>query len=151
MNDKDNNQHKDDVLSDDITKLFDNFIKEGVVIKEEEVLPDLKIKLKVLSVGELLAAQSIIDESSGPVDIVSKVRGASILSQAILALNNMDIEKDSYSPKEIRIRRATLYTQILRMPSIAVQKMYELYLRAVEEQNQRYNNIGKMAEDIENF
>ena len=37
------------------------------------------------------------------------------------------------------------------MPGIVIQKMYELYIEAVNEQNSKYENFSDTIEEMENF
>ena len=88
-------ENKENELGQDLFKIFDNFIKPGVVVEEKEVVNGMKIKLRVLNISEQLEAESIISTERVPADVVAKVRGASILSQAILSINGSDIEKEN--------------------------------------------------------
>ena len=139
--------------NDDLLNFFEEFLKPGVVIKEKEVVDGFKIKLKVLNSEELLQAESILLNSNStiPVDILHKVRAASILSQSILQLNGIVIDKEEAPKEEARLRRHELYKQILKMPAILVQKTYEFYIEAVNEQNSFYENGKESIEKIENF
>ena len=145
-----NNKEKNDITKD-LSMIFDNFIKSGVVENEREIVPGFKIRVKVLNTGELLVAESIMNNSSAPADIVARVRAASILSQAILMLNGSPIEREDLSSEEVRIRRAMLYTELLKMPAMVIHKAYQFYIECVEEQNSKYSNIKETMEDIQNF
>lgn len=141
-----------DFKQDDLINLFDNFIKPGVVIKEKEVIPGLTVKLKVLNTGELLTAESIIGLNKDiPLDVAQKVRAAGILTYAIISINGVNIEREDASVEENRQRRVLLYNQLLQMPPFIIQKMYMLYLEAVKEQEQMYNNVEELKQNIENF
>jgi hypothetical protein len=150
------NNMADNVINFDNTKeleqFFDGFIKKGVVIKDREIVPGMKIKLKVLDTGELLAAESILSATNPniPPDVIQKVRGASILSQALLSINDMVVERETLTKEEIRLRRISLYQNLLRMPAIVIQKAYELYVEAAREQNKLYED-GQLVDKIENF
>ncbi|MGL5715990.1 MAG: hypothetical protein ACRCX2_23445 [Paraclostridium sp.] len=135
----------------DLNLFFDSFIKTTELVREKEVVPGLTVKLRALNAGDLLVAQSIMSHSDSPTDIVVKIRAASILSQSLLNLNDMDIEREGFTEKEIRDRRVLLYSQLLKMPGIVIQKMYEFYLEVVEEQNEKYKNFPKTVDDITNF
>ena len=145
-----NNKEKNDITKD-LSMIFDNFIKSGVVENEREIVPGFKIRVKVLNTGELLVAESIMNNSSAPADIVARVRAASILSQAILMLNGSPVEREDLSSEEVRIRRAMLYTELLKMPAMVIHKAYQFYIECVEEQNSKYSNIKETMEDIQNF
>lgn len=150
-NDNNNKNKKEEDLNSDLQFLFDGFIKEGKIVDEKEVVPGFKVKLKVLDTGELLIAESIMSESTAPVDIVARVRAASILSQAIIELNGAVIEKEGSSPQDIRIRRALLYKQLLKLPAIVVQKSYAFYIDCVKKQDKKYTDVQKTMDEIENF
>lgn len=137
--------------ANDILNFFDNFLKPGVIIKEKEVVPGFKIKLKALNIEEMMIAESIIAADKMPNDILFKVRGASTLSQAIISMNDILIEHDNKSDEENRIRRYELYKNILKMAPVLIQKIYEFYIEAVNEQNAIYNDPEKLGKDIENF
>lgn len=135
----------------DVVMLFDNFIKTGKLEKEKEVVPGMTIKLKPLNTSELIAAEAIMSYSSAPADIVAKVRGASILSQAMISINGDIMASDNIDSEALRQRRIVLYQQILKLPPIVIQRMYEFYLEVVEEQKNKYENIEDTVRDIENF
>ena len=137
----------------DLSLFFENFIKTGIVTKEREIVPGFKVKLKVLNIGELMSAETISFQmnSDFPVDVVLKLRSASVLSQAILSVNGIEILKDSNTKQENRSRQNLLYRQLLDMPAYVIQKTYELYIEAVEEQNNIYKTANSVGDKIENF
>lgn len=145
MNEEKNKENQD------LNLLFDNFLKPGIVIKEKEVVGGFKVKLKPLTTGELLTAEAIMDSSSAPADVVARIRGASILSQAVIAINDVEIEQSDYTPQELRNRRLVLYRQLLKMPPVVIQKAYELYIECVNEQNKKYDDVGELTKKVENF
>jgi hypothetical protein len=146
------NKVQDFNVNQDITLFFNNFIKSGEVIKERTVAPNFKVKLRVLNTGELLAAESVLLSTEGIAsDIVAKVRAASILSQAVISINGIDIEKENLKKEENNMRRSSLYQQLLKTPAIIVQKAYALYIEAVKEQNEMYDDIGELTEKTKNF
>lgn len=138
-------------MEKEISSIFDNFIKSGYLTKEKEVVPGLKVKVKVLNTGELLAAQTIMSHENAPSDIVVKLRAASILSQCLLEFDGTKVVPDICDEREERARRVLLYSKLLQMPSLVIQKMYELYLEAVKDQNNKYSDLSKTGEEIENF
>lgn len=146
-----NEQNKQDTIMSDLSMIFDNFIKTGNVEKEKEVVPGFKVRLKVLNTGELLVAESIMNTNSAPADIVARVRAASILSQAIVSLNGSPIEREDLNKQDIRVRRTMLYTELLKMPAMAIHKAYEFYVECVNEQNRKYENIGETVKEMQNF
>lgn len=135
----------------DLNLFFENFLKTTELVKEREITPGLTVKLRVLNAGDLLVAESIMSHSDSPSDIVVKIRAASILSQSLISINEVEIERKGFTDREIRERRVALYGQLLKMPSMIIQKMYELYLEAVQEQNSKYENTSELGEDITNF
>lgn len=137
--------------NEDLTLIFDSFIKNGEVQKEKEIAKGFKVKLRALDTGELLIAESIMDKSTAPADIVAKVRAASILSQAIVAVNDVPIEREDYNNIEIRRRRMQLYTQLLKMPPVIIHKTYEFYIECVEDQNSKYRDFEKTTDQIKGF
>lgn len=139
--------------SEDLNNFFEGFLKSGVVIKEKEVVPGLTVKLKVLNTSELLSAESILlaGNPNIPSDIIQKIRAASILSQAILIINGVEVEKENMIGMQIVERRQTLYSNIIKMPAYVIQKIYELYIEAVREQNDIYSSEEKVRDKVENF
>lgn len=137
---------------DALNVFFESFIKTGHVVLEEEIVPDLKIKVRPLNTGELLSAEAILKTGGGmPDDIVAKVRAASILSQAIISINEIDIESDESAPGINSMKRVQLYQTLLKMPPIVVHKGYKLYVKAVKMQNEKYEDMKGMFENSENF
>ena len=155
--DKQRQTSKDDItnpsFNQELSIFFENFLKEGTIVKEKEIVPGLKIKIKVLNTEELLVAESILSNQNPhiPSDVIIKVRAASILSQAIVKLNDMDIERDNLSEEENNARRRGLYKQVLKMPALVIQKAYEFYIEAVQEQNSIYDNPKELSDKISNF
>lgn len=152
MSEKEQNiEDKKEDITSDLNDFFDNFIKEGSIIEEREIVPKFKVKVRVLSTGELVAAEAIMSRSSAPSDVVAKVRGCSILSQAIVALNDNPIELPTYTEDECRRRRIILYKQLLKMPAIVIHKAYKFYVECVTKQNNLYTDFGETVNKIENF
>ena len=146
-------QPQDFTKEDDLYSFFDNFIKKGVVIKEKEIVPGFNIKIKVLDTGELLSAESVLSVTNPniPYDIIQKVRAASVLSQAIISINGINVEQPD-APTDVNYqRRSGLYSKLLKMPALVIQQSYELYIEAVREQNSLYNNQVDMSDKVENF
>lgn len=135
-----------------LTLFFENFIKTGTVVKEKEVLKNFKVKLKVLDTGELLDAQAVLSLTNPgiPADVAIKVRGAAILSRSIISINDIEVESKDLTDEENRLKRHSLYRQLLRTPAIVIQKAYELYIEAVKEQNEFYTGKN-LTDNIENF
>lgn len=151
MSKETNIDNKETELGKDLFNIFDGFVKKGTVVEEREVISGFKVKLKVLNVSELMEAESIINIDRAPSDIVAKVRGASILSQAILTLNGNDIEKENLTKEEIRTRRFILYKQLLTLPAIVIQKIYSFYIECVKKQERYYSDFGKTVDEMQNF
>lgn len=144
-------QDKKVSANSDLSLLFENFLKPGIVIKEKEIVPGYTLKVKPLGTGELLMAEAIMDSAKAPSDIVAKVRGASILSQAIISINGLEIEPEGKTAEEIRLRRIELYAQLLKTPPVIVHKSYQFYISCVEEQNKKYENLDEVTKEVENF
>jgi hypothetical protein len=153
MNDKNIAEDaKDFEQTDDLDLFFNNFIKKGNVEDEKQIVPGFTIKLKALNTGELLTAESImLMDRNVPNDIVVKVRSASILSQAILSINGMSVDKEGWNKDEIAKRRSKLYRQLLSMSAYVIQKAYEAYIEIVDKQNHLYSNAEETVKNIENF
>ncbi|MEG0728124.1 MAG: hypothetical protein RR420_00740 [Anaerovoracaceae bacterium] len=134
-----------------INNFFEDFIKRGQIVEEKEVLPGMNIKLRALNTEESLNAESIIRESKLPADIVAKVRAASILSQALISINGMPIVDENDSDDIQRIKRMHMYNNLMKTAPVAVEKMYALYVQAVNKQVEIHNSPSIMMEECENF
>lgn len=138
--------------NDDLFNIFEDIIKPGLIELEREVVKGFKIKVKVLDTGEAVAAESVMRyDPRVPVDLVARVRGAAILSRAIVSLNNDTIEREDMTPEQISVRRDILYKQLLKLPALVIQKAYELYVEAYNKQQDVYKNLGESSEEIKNF
>jgi hypothetical protein len=144
---------KDFDSCEDLNMFFDNFIMTGVVVKEEEVVPGFKLKLKVLNTEELLTAESILLRANPgiPFDVIEKLRAASILSQSVLDINGVPVDKEDCTKEQNHVRRSMLYRKLLQMPAIVIQKSYELYVKAAREQTDLYTKTTETDKKIENF
>lgn len=140
-------------INKDIIKFFDTFLKPGIAVVEGEVRQGLHMTIKALTAGELIIAESLIKvhNPNTPYDIIAKIRGAAILSQAILKLGDMEIDRSDMSLADNRIRRENLYTKLLEFPPSIISDAYELYLKAVQKQNEFFDKPAEMKEKIENF
>ena len=143
----------DATFANDLMSFFDNFLKTGVIVKEKLIVPGFQVKLKVLNTEELLLAETILAATNPniPMDVIQKVRAASILAQAIITINGLEVEKEDMAPGENSKRRDNLYRHILKMPALVIQKTYEFYIEAVKEQNALYENHAETGKKIENF
>jgi hypothetical protein len=135
----------------DLDNIFDTFIKEGSITKEKEIVPGFRIKLKVLSVGELLSAEAAINADMMPMDVVVRARSARILSVALVSINGVDIERPSDTKEVVLERRNACYRKLLDMAPIVIQKAYEYYIELVKEQTAYYEKDKKLVEETENF
>lgn len=131
----------------EIENLFNNLIIPGVLIKEKEVVPGVKIKLKPLDVGEIVMAENMINNDI-PKDIATKLRAASILSRAIISINDLSFESEVRDERESKIR--TLYSYLLKLPPLMIFKAYDFYLETVKEHDS-FIMSGKRDEEIGNF
>jgi len=149
--DKNHEENNNNTL--DMIKFFDTFLKPGTAIIEKEIVPGLQVKIKALTANELIIAESMIrvNNPSIPMDIIQKIRGAAILSQAIIQLNDMVIEREDMDVADNRARREQLYRNLLDFPPIVIAKAYDAYLEAVKMQNDFYEKPSEMKGQIENF
>lgn len=140
-------------VSLDISNIFENFIKPGLFVDEREVVPGLSVRLKSLNTNELMSAEAEINAQNPmiPADIIVKLRGASILSHAIITLNGVEVEKENMTEKDISLRRYALYKKLLEMPTIVIEKMYRFYLEVVATQNKFFDFPDRLGKEIENF
>lgn len=139
---KETTSEKDTALA--LENIFDNFLKPGVVIREAEVVPGMKVKMRPLNIQEMALAFSVINSEQTPADVYGKVRAVSTLAQAIMAVNDVEITQDA---------RGQLYQQLSRLPAVVVERLYEFYASLVEEQNHIYTQAGtdEAIEAVENF
>lgn len=138
--------------NDDLFNIFDEIIKPGNVELEREVMNGWTVRVKVLDTGEAVAAEAVMRyDGAIPSDLVARVRGASILSRAIVSINGDVIEREGMDRRAIDARRSVLYTQLLKLPAVIIQKTYELYVEAYEKQQEYYKNLNKTGEEIKNF
>lgn len=136
----------------DITNIFNDIIKDGYKSKEREVIPGFKVKLRPLSYNELSRAEAEISRRNPgiPEDITVKLRCGKILSYAIISLNGSLIDDDE-NPERNDERRIFLYDQLVTMPTIFIQKTYQLYIDSVNEENIFYENPQEVNEEIKDF
>ena len=53
--------------------------------------------------------------------------------------------------KSASYKRAAMYNNLLKLPPQLLEKIYAMYLEAVKEQNELYNNPQSIEEKSENF
>lgn len=137
----------------DLDNIFDNFIKDGYVSDEREVIKGLRIKVKTLNSNELFKAEAEISERNPgiPQDITAKLRCAKILSYAIVTLNGNTILNDGATEEEKNDRRIALYIHLMKSPTILVQNAYDFYLETMQKEYNYYSIPNKISEEVENF
>jgi hypothetical protein len=74
------------------------------------------------------------------------------LSKAIVKIGGNLIEREDMDEEQIRMRRFTLYTQLIKMPPHLLTKMYAFYLETVQKQDAFYtapvDDVLNKAEDF---
>ena len=148
-------------INEELYSFFSNFISKGKVYKEGEVAPGFFVKLRALTTEEIIEAESVIISATDNLivaDIGARIRSCSILSFAIEVIG----EKEIYTQEELMgateedknnatYKRAALYNNLLKLPPQLLSKIYEMYLSAVREQNQLYQNPKDIEDKSENF
>lgn len=145
---------KNEAISSDIVSLFDEIITKGVITGDVTLGENLNITLKVLDMGELLAAEAeaTTNHPFMPDDIVSRGRIISILTAATVHLNGIEIQQSSLTNEENRARRNTLFKKYMSLPVHLVDKAYDKYKELQQEQRDVYSKpIEDFQEDIKNF
>ena len=151
---KEKQKKKFELASVDLNYFFENFIKKDMFVKEEDLGDGLVIRVKPLNIGELIEAEGILRNMNPDIamDAMVRLRAAAILSKAIMKIGDNLIEKPGLDEESINYRRFTLYSQLIQMPPIIIEKMYRVYLDAVEEQATYYStpvdDIMKKSEDF---
>ena len=137
----------------DLDNIFDNFIKDGYMSDEREVINGLKIRVKTLNSNDLFKAEAEINKRNPgiPQDITAKLRCAKILSYAIITLNGNTILNDDMTEEEKNDRRTALYIHLMKSPTILVQTAYDFYLETVKKEYEYYSIPNKISEEVENF
>jgi hypothetical protein len=132
---------------------FDDLIQKGKVEKEEEIIPGMKVKLSPLDTNAQIAAEmvQIANNPYVPVDTIEKIRAISILSKAIVAINGASIVKENATTEENDARRKALYNKLFDLPSHVIDKAYNLYVEAIEQQKKIYGDVPKLEGNIRNF
>ena len=151
-----NQEQKKDMAS--IYNFFEHFIKEGRVYKEKEVAPKFKVKLKALNSEEILKAESVVVNATSNTllsDIAIRIRACAILSYAIVELNGESVytedEMEGNDNKSMESKRVAIYQMLLKLPPQILTSLYDVYLEAVQEQNELYSDASKVKEATENF
>lgn len=148
-------------INEDMYTFFSDFIQKGKVYKSGEVAPGFYVKLRALNTEEVMEAESVVINMSDNLiiaDIGVRIRSCSILSFAIEVLGDNEI----YSQDELlgasedakrsaSYKRAAMYNNLLKLPPQLLEKTYAMYLEAVKEQNELYNNPQAIEEKSENF
>lgn len=132
---------KIEFASMDLNTFFEGFIKQGRIAEEHDFGNGMTVSLRPLNMGELIEAEAIIRNSNPdiPMDSMVKLRAASILSKAIIKIGGNLIEREDMDEEQIRMRRFTLYTQLIKMPPHLITQMYAFYLETVHKQDAFYS------------
>lgn len=145
---------KNEAISADIISLFDEIITKGTITGDVTLGDNLKITLKVLDTGELLAAEAdaTTNHPFFPADIVSRGRVVSILTSATVYLNGIEIEQPSLSKEENNARKKVLFKKYMALPVHQIDKAYDRYKELQEEQKKLFSKpMEEIKENIENF
>lgn len=145
---------KNEAISSDIISLFDDIITKGAITGDVTLGENLKITLKVLDMGELLAAEAdaTTNHPFFPGDIVSRGRIISILTAATVCLNGIDIEQSNLSKEENKERKNMLFKKYMALPVHLVDKAYDKYKELQDKQKEVFNKpVNELQKDIENF
>lgn len=143
-----------EAISTDIISLFDEIITKGIITGDVVLGENLKITLKVLDMGELLAAEAdaTTNHPFFPGDIVSRGRIISILTSATVRLNGIEIEQSKLSKEENKARKNILFKKYMELPVHLVDKAYDKYKELQDKQKEMFNKPAEeMQENIENF
>lgn len=131
---------------------FDNLITKGRVVKEKQIAAGFKVQMRPLSAQQQLAAEAIVVAANPymPIDTVEKLRGVSIVSQAILSVNDVLIEVEGAAQADNEVKRRALHENLMKLPTVVLDELYKFYIECVKEQNKVYAP-GEMEKNIENF
>lgn len=144
----DTNQTHSDILG--MNRIFDDFIKPGKIQKEKEVLKDWKIKIQPLDLKDSTIVHLMGGNTDMPFEATAKIKSARLLSKAIISINGYNVVADGQEDREDELRSA-LYTNIMKLPPVVVEKMFQFYLEVEDERDKIFKNPDKVAKEIENF
>lgn len=134
---------------------FNEVITKGIVTKEREITKGFRVKLRPLDAGEQVTSQMVMarDNPYIPSDTVDKVRMVSMLSRAIISINDVPIQKEDNDKNQNLDRINKLYKRLMNLPASIVDGTYKLYLDCAEEQRLLYDpgegtDLGEKAENF---
>lgn len=144
-----------------LMNFFENFIKTGIVKKEGLIAPDFPIRVRTLTTEEILRAETKIMqkvEGLNISDVFLRIRACAILAIAIEKIGDNEIYTDeelkgfSQEAEESKLdKQAMMYAMLLKMPPALIEKAYDLYTQALNEQTKLYSNPDEVIEQSENF
>ena len=148
-------------VNEEMYDFFKDFILKSKVYKEKEVAPGFSVRVRALSAEEIIEAESVVATLSDYLivsDVAVRIRSCSILSYAVEKLGDNEIytqeELDAVT-KEAKdmanLKRASMYNNLMKLPPLLLNKVYDLYLEAVKEQNELYSDPEKVGEKSKNF
>lgn len=148
-----NLKHKPENVAKDLNMFFENFIKENKFVKEYDFGNNFRVSMRPCTMGELMEAELFVrgQNPNIPIDTMVRLRSAAILSQAIEELCGVKIYDPEKSEDDNMLRRTALYSQLLSLPPDLIEKIYECYLKTVDEQSELYKSPLKLKENITNF
>lgn len=146
-------KHEPENAAKDLNMFFENFIKQNKFVKKYDFGNNFTVSMRPCTMGELMEAELFVrgQNPNIPIDTMVRLRSAAILSQAIEELCGVKINDPEKSEDDNMLRRTTLYTQLLSLPPDLIEKIYECYLKTVDEQSELYKSPLKLKEDITNF
>ena len=145
----------------DLMNFFENFIKTGIVRKEGLIAPDFPIRVRTLTTEEILRAETKIMqkvEGLNISDVFLRIRVCAILAIAIEKIGDNELYTDeelqglSQDAEKSKLdKQAMMYTMLLKMPPALIEKAYDLYTEALNEQTKLYSNPDAVIDQSENF
>ena len=145
--------NKNEKVSDNILgidKIFDNFLKPGKIREEKTIFEGFTIAIEPLTLNDLTLVSYVSYREGMPQDVIVKVRAARILSKAIISINGCKVA-DGEDKEEDNAARDHLYSKIMEMPAVVVEKMYQFYLEVEDKRDSIFKNPEDVSKAIENF
>lgn len=132
-------------------KAFETLLMKGTIEEEREVVPGFKVKLRPLSSGESINAESLVIASNPliPADTILKIRSVSRLSKAIISINNIDIIEEDWDREKKDEAMKALYKKLMDLPGSVIDEIYEFFIEVSNREKELYSK--DLNEKIENF
>lgn len=120
-------------------------------MKKREVVPGFKVKLRPLSSGESINAESLVIASNPliPADTILKIRSVSRLSKAIISINNIDIIEEDWDREKKDEAMKALYKKLMDLPGSVIDEIYKFFIEVSDREKELYSK--DLNEKIENF